>query len=56
MAVKKRRKRALPRPDPASGWGHDEYLIEKPTGLFDALRRALVIERNASGAGLMIPS
>jgi len=29
--------------------GNDEYLIEKPTGLFDAVRRALVIDEERSG-------
>ena len=29
--------------------GHDEYLIEKPTRLFDAVRRALVIEEERLG-------
>ena len=29
--------------------GINEYLIEKPTGLFDAVRRALVIDEERSG-------
>ena len=29
--------------------GNDEYLIEKPTGLFDAVRRALVIDEERLG-------
>src|SRR5215471_5428064 len=35
----------IPRPH----GGHDEYLIEKPTGLFDAVRRALVIDEERFG-------
>ena len=31
--------------------GNDEYLIEKPTGLFDAVRRALVIDEERFGHG-----
>ena len=29
--------------------GHDEYLIEKPAGLFDAVRRALAIHEERLG-------
>ena len=32
--------------------GYDEYLIEKPTGLFDAVRRALVIDEERLGRRL----
>jgi len=37
-------KRVLPRRDPISIGGNDEYLIEKPTGLFDAVKLALMID------------
>jgi len=35
--------------------GINEYLIEKPAGLFDSVRRAVVIDEEGSGVGQTIP-
>jgi len=41
--------RALPRRYPHPTGGINEYLVEKPTGLFDAVRQAVAIQETRSG-------